>query len=125
MALVYESIALHRWEQSAASRGQPYQVYYLNPSIETVSTAAIATRDVGSQEAAANTFIDFLTAPEQQAIFIQYGFRPAAADLDLTAVPESPWAASIPGAQVTPPSANETPSQETLSEIVRLWQRAN
>ncbi|MGF1512585.1 MAG: substrate-binding domain-containing protein [Elainellaceae cyanobacterium] len=126
VALVYESIALNRWEQSAAAQNKPYQIYYLNPSIETVSTAAVVTRDVGrSQAESANEFLDFLKAREQQETFVQFGFRPAAASLDLTQVPESPWAESIPGAKVDPPSATETPSQETLSEIVRLWQRAN
>ncbi|MGF1535413.1 MAG: substrate-binding domain-containing protein [Elainellaceae cyanobacterium] len=126
VALVYESIALNRWEQSAATQNKPYQIYYLNPSIETVSTAAIATRDVGRAEAeAANEFLDFLKASQQQETFVQFGFRPAAANLDLVNVPGSPWAASIPGAAVDPPPATETPSQQILTEIVRLWQRAS
>ncbi|MGB3615980.1 MAG: substrate-binding domain-containing protein [Elainellaceae cyanobacterium] len=126
VALVYESIALHRWDQSAMTQGIPYQIYYLNPSIETVSTAVVATRDVArSQAEAATDFLTFLKAPAQQETFVQFGFRPAAATLDLTKVPDSPWIESIPGAEVNPPSAAETPSQETLSEIVRLWQRAN
>jgi len=69
--------------------------------------------------------LTFLRAPAQQATFVQFGFRPGAANLDLATVPDSPWAESVPGAAVNPPSAAETPSQETLSEIVRLWQRAN
>ncbi len=126
VALVYESIALNRWEQSAATQNEPYQIYYLNPSVETVSTAAVATRDVGrSQADAAEAFLNFLKAPDQQETFVQFGFRPAAATLDLAGVPDSPWADAIPGAKVDPPPAIETPDQGTLSEIVRLWQRAN
>ena len=41
VATVYESIALHRWEQARKTQEKPYQIYYLNPTIETVTTAAI------------------------------------------------------------------------------------
>ena len=44
VATVYESIALHRWEQARKTQGKPYQIYYLNPTIETVSTAAIVRK---------------------------------------------------------------------------------
>lgn len=125
IALVYESIALHRWQQSQNSRGQAYQVYYLNPTMETISTAAIATRNVNQSTAeAAQTFVDFLTAPDQQAVFVEFGFRPADAAVDLQSVPNSPWSQSIPGASATPPTNSPTPDQSTLTEIVRLWQRA-
>lgn len=127
IAFVYESIALHRWEQSSASQANPYQVYYLDPTIETVSTAAIATRDVDRRtKEAAQTFLDFLAQPQQQETFVQFGFRPADAEIDLAAVPDSPWAQNIPGASVNPPfTTAATPDQQTLSEIIRLWQRAN
>ena len=103
------------------------QERYLDPTIETVSTAAIVTRDVnrGSREAA-QTFLDFLTAPEQQAVFVQFGFRPANGNVNLETVPDSPWSQNIPGAEVTPPTnTSPTPDQDTLTEITRLWQRAN
>ena len=125
MALVYESIALHRWQQSQNSRGNAYQVYYLNPTIETVSTAAIATRDISKTTAdAAQTFLDFLAAPDQQAVFVEFGFRPADGSIDLQSVPNSPWSQAIPGASVTPPITSPTPDQTTFTEIIRLWQRA-
>jgi hypothetical protein len=41
IGMVYESIALHRWDQSNRIQGRPYEILYLNPTIETVSTAAI------------------------------------------------------------------------------------
>ncbi|MGB3492111.1 MAG: substrate-binding domain-containing protein [Elainellaceae cyanobacterium] len=127
IALVYESIALHRWEQSSASHTNPYQVYYLDPTIETISTAAIASRDVDRQTIeAAQTFLDFLAQPEQQETFVQFGFRPIDSIISLDAVPDSPWAQNIPGASVDPPiTAATTPDQQTLSEIIRLWQRAD
>ncbi|NEP43405.1 MAG: ABC transporter substrate-binding protein, partial [Okeania sp. SIO2H7] len=53
VATVYESIALHRWEQSQTTQGRAYQIYYLDPTIETVSTAAIASRNVSDKTAAA------------------------------------------------------------------------
>lgn len=125
IALVYESIALHRWQQSQDSRGNAYQVYYLNPTMETVSTAAIATRNVNKATAeAAQTFLDFLTAPDQQNVFVEFGFRPTDASVDLQSVPNSPWSQSIPGASVTIPSTSPPPDSSTFAEIVRLWQRA-
>ena len=127
IATVYESIALNRWEQSSTIQGKPYQILYLDPTIETVSTAAIVRRDVSNGEAkAARQFIDFLTAPEQQTIFVQYGFRPMNAQVDLTSVPNSPWNKNIPGAttdltvKVTAP-----PDRSVIEDVVRQWQRAN
>jgi len=127
VATVYESIALYRWQQSATSQGKPYQIYYLNPTIETVATAAIVRRDVGSQTAkAAGQFIDFLTQPEQQAVFVRYGFRPAQNSVDLTSVSGSPWTQNIPGAEVDPAlSVLPAPQPAEIGEIQRLWQRAN
>ena len=124
-ATVYESIALHRWQQANANQGKPYRIYYLDPTIETVSTAAIVKRDVSAGEAeAARQFLDFLTAPEQQQTFVRYGFRPAIGNIDLQAVPGSPWSQSIPGAEVDPPAANDAPDDRTIGEIQRLWQRS-
>ena len=127
IAMVYESIALHRWEQSSAIQGQPYQILYLDPTIETISTAAITRRDVSGGEAkAAREFINFLTAPEQQAVFVQHGFRPVNATVDLTSVPNSPWAKNIPGAMVEPVGqVSSPPARTVVEEVVRQWQRAN
>lgn len=127
IAMVYESIALHRWEQSIATQGKPYQILYLDPTVETISTAAIVRRDVGGGEAkAAREFVNFLTAPEQQAVFVQYGFRPMDATVDLNSVPNSPWTKNIPGAMVEPAGqVNALPDRTVVEEVVRQWQRAN
>ncbi|MGC9505750.1 MAG: extracellular solute-binding protein [Baaleninema sp.] len=127
VATVYESIALDRWEQAQTTQGKPYQIYYLDPSIETVSTAAIVTRHLGPLETdAATQFLDFLTAPEQQAIFVQHGFRPANPDIDLEAIPNSPWTKNIPGARVDLQTrTTQPPEASVLIEIERLWERAN
>lgn len=126
MATVYESIALYRWEQADRTSGKPYRIYYLNPTVETVSTAAIVRREVDDRAAkAARQFLQYLAAPEQQAVFVRYGFRPADGNVDLAAVPGSPWP-NVPGAQVDPPSqAAPPPERSAIAEIVRLWQRAN
>ncbi|MEL6334535.1 MAG: substrate-binding domain-containing protein, partial [Cyanobacteria bacterium J06626_26] len=127
IAMVYESIALHRWEQSSTTQGKPYQVLYLNPTIETVSTAAIVRRDIsGSEAKAAREFINFLTAPDQQAVFVQHGFRPMNAQVDLTSVPNSPWSKNIPGAMTDPSGrVSSPPDRAVVEEVVRQWQRAN
>ncbi|MGF1522591.1 MAG: substrate-binding domain-containing protein [Leptolyngbyaceae cyanobacterium] len=127
IAMVYESIALFRWDQAAQSQDKPYQIYYLDPTIETVSTAAIARRDVSASDAnAGREFIEFLTEPEQQAIFVQHGFRPVNTSVDLQTVPNSPWSQNIPGVEVQPSGqATTPPDRELITEVVRLWQRAN
>lgn len=127
VATVYESIALHRWQEATTTQGNPYQIYYLNPTVETISTAAIVRRNVDRSTAnAARQFIDFLLQPEQQATFVQYGFRPANPGIDLQSVPGSPWSQNIPGAETTlPGQVQPPPDPPTIAEIVRLWQRAN
>jgi ABC-type molybdate transport system substrate-binding protein len=126
VAIAYESIALHRWAQSTTTQGKPYQIYYIDPTLETVSTAAIVRRNVDQGIAeAARKFIDFLTAPDQQATFVQYGFRPINNSVDLRSVPNSPWSQTIPGIEVTPPGVTTPPDRDSLTEIIRLWQRAS
>ncbi|MBD2449092.1 substrate-binding domain-containing protein [Nostoc sp. FACHB-152] len=128
VATVYESIALYRWQQSAASKGKPYHIYYLDPSIETTATAAIVRRDVDEGTAkAAKQFLDFITQPEQQAIFVQYGFRPVNNNVDLKTVPNSPWSQNIPGAEIQPSVKILPPPDDikTITEIQRQWERAN
>lgn len=127
LALIYESTALSRWQQSQITQGQPYQIYYLDPTIETTSTAAIVRRGVNSATAdAARTFLDFLTQPEQQSSFVQQGFRPVTGNIDLAAVANSPWQQNIPGAQTRPPGKTlPPPDRQILTEILRFWQRAN
>ncbi|MEM9806646.1 MAG: substrate-binding domain-containing protein [Cyanobacteria bacterium P01_D01_bin.56] len=127
IATVYESIALHRWEQSSATQGQPYQILYLDPTVETVSTAAIVRRDISGGEAkAAREFIDFLVAPDQQAVFVQHGFRPMNTNVDLNSVPNSPWSKNIPGAATNPPGkVGSPPDRSVVEEVIRQWQRAN
>jgi ABC-type Fe3+ transport system substrate-binding protein len=126
VATVYESIALFRWSQSAASQGKLYQVYYPDPTIKTTSTAAIMRRDVSSAEAkAAQRFLDFLLDPEQQAVFVQHGFRPVTPSIDLVQVPNSPWNQRIPGAVVKPAiQVLAAPDQTLVTEIQRLWEEA-
>lgn len=126
VATVYESIALHRWSQAKQTQNQPYQIYYLNPTIETVSTAAIVRRNVGNSTAeAAKTFLDFLTQSQQQKIFVQYGFRPVAGNLDLSSIANSPWSQGIPGSKVNPNVQTvPPPNPKARAELQRLWQRA-
>ncbi|MGF1478573.1 MAG: substrate-binding domain-containing protein [Cyanophyceae cyanobacterium] len=126
VATVYESIALYRWSQAQTTQGQAYQIYYLDPTIETVATAAIMRRDVDSQTTeAARQFLEFLTAPQQQEVFAEYGFRPTA-NVDLQSVPNSPWSQGIPGAQVAP-AVEIVPPPDTaaIREIQRVWNRVN
>ena len=127
VAMVYESIALSRWQQSAVTQNKPYRIYYLNPTIETVATAGIVTREVSKSEAeAGQKFIEFLRQPEQQKIFIEYGFRPVTNNVDLTSVSNSPWNQNIPGVEINPSiTVIPAPEKEEINEIQRLWQRVD
>jgi len=126
VATVYESIALYRWSQAKISQDRPYKIYYLNPTIETKATAAIVRRDVdGNTARSAKKFVDFLRQPQQQKIFVKYGFRSVIPGINLKSVPQSPWSEDIPGAKINPPQTIEPPQTEVLGEIQRLWQRAN
>lgn len=127
VATVYESIALSRWQQSGKNQGKPYQIYYLNPTIETVATAAIVRQDVDAATAnAAIRFISYLKEPEQQKVFVQHGFRPAISGINLQEVVNSPWTQNIPGVEVNPPvKIVPVPKQYVQGEIQRIWQRAN
>lgn len=126
VGLVYESLALHRWQQSATTQGKPYQIYYIDPTVETVSTGAIVRRNVDRGTAdAARQFLNFLAQPKQQAVFVQYGFRPIDRSLDIRSVPNSPWSQNIPGSKTDPPGVTPPPDRDTLTEVIRLWQRTS
>ncbi|MEN9215965.1 MAG: substrate-binding domain-containing protein [Gloeomargarita sp. HHBFW_bins_162] len=125
VAVVYESIALSRWPQAQVSQPPGYRIYYLSPTVETVSTAAIVKRNVSPSLArTAQRFLDFVTAVEQQKILVQQGFRPVI-NLDLATVPASPWGQGIPGVEVAPAvQPLPMPKVEILTEIQKQWQRA-
>lgn len=125
VATVYESIALHRWSQAKITQGQPYEIYYPNPTLETIATAAIVRQNIDKNTAkAANKFINFITQPKQQEVFVQYGFRPVISSLNLSSVPNSPWSQNIPGVMLKPSvKIEQPPSPQEIVEIQRLWSR--
>ena len=127
VATVYESIALHRWSQAKITQGQPYQIYYPDPTIETVATAVVVRHNIDKNTAkAANKFIDFITQVKQQEVFVRYGFRSVIPALNLSSVPNSPWSENIPGAMPNlSVKIESSPSFQELAEIQRLWNRAN
>ncbi len=126
VATVYESIALYRWLQAKENQKQGYKIYYPNPTIETTIMAAIVKKNVSQSEAkSARKFIDFLTKNEQQIIFAEYGFRPII-NLDLNSLLNTPWSQNIPGVQINSPiNINSSPNSEIISEIQKVWYRAN
>ena len=127
VSTVYESNVLARWQEAQISQGQPYQIYYIDPSVETVSTGAIAQRNLSPRTIeAARQFLDFLLAPEQQVVFVQYGFRPVNPNVLIESVPDSPWSQNIPGVALEPAIRIEAiPSLPIMTELLRLWQRAS
>lgn len=126
VATVYESIALYRWSQASQTQNQTYQIYYLNPTIETFSTAVIPKQNVSQGEAkSAQKFINYLLENEQQIIFAQYGFRPVQNSVNLQNIPNSPWSQNIPGVEINPNlQIIATPNPNFINEIQKLWTRA-
>ncbi|MEO1673108.1 MAG: substrate-binding domain-containing protein [Cyanobacteria bacterium J06631_2] len=126
VAMVYESIALYRWDQARTTQGQAYRIYYPNPTMETVATASILKQNTPqSTLKAANKFLNYLTQPEQQQVFVKYGFRPATSGIKLDSVPNSPWAQNIPGSMPNPTvSTEKSPPTAEIAEIQRLWSRS-
>ena len=123
VAIVYESIALHRWSQAKTTQGQPYRIYYPDNTIETVATAAVTKDSEKNIAKIAEQFIQYLTQPEQQAVFIKYGFRPVIPNLDLRSVSDSPWSQDIPGAKLDLTQVQQPPDAQNIAEIQRLWTR--
>lgn len=121
----YESVALNRWEQSKVSQGQPYQIYEINPTVETKPTAAIVRRQVDEQAAQkAREFIDYLSQPNQQKIFIQYGFRPVHPDVNLENNATALWQQNT-GIELKPKAqVMDSPTVPALKEAGRLWERS-
>lgn len=126
VATVYESVALYRLSQANTNQGKTYQIYYLNPTIETIATAIIPKQNVSQGEAkSAQKFIDYLLENEQQTIFAQYGFRPVRGNLDLKTIPNSPWSENIAGVEINPNlEIITTPNPEVINEIQKIWTRA-
>jgi ABC-type Fe3+ transport system substrate-binding protein len=126
-ATVYESVALYRQKQSGTNQGAPYRVYYPDPTVETIATAAIVRRGVSDgQRRAAERFIDFLREGEQQRELVRFGFRPVVAGIDILSVNGNPWGQNIQGIEVVPRGASlAPPDSRILEEIQRSWERAD
>ncbi|BAQ59900.1 hypothetical protein GM3708_306 [Geminocystis sp. NIES-3708] len=126
VATVYESIALYRWLQAKENQKQGYQIYYLNPTIETTIMGVIVKKNISKSEAkAGKKFIDFLIQNEQQIIFTKYGFRPII-NLDLKSLPNTPWNQNILGVETKPSiKINSSPNPEVMNEIQKVWYGSN
>lgn len=125
LALVYESIALYRWSQAQTSQNTAYQIYPLNPTLETVVTGAVL-RPGNSRRTlqAGRAFLQFLQESAQQQHFVTYGFRPLDDTIDLTTLPNSPWSQNIPGAQIQLSGTVSTaPSDAIRSALIEAWQQ--
>ncbi len=126
VSIIYESIALYRWAQSNTAQKKPYQIYYLDQTVESVPTAAIVRRNVsGGQARAARKFLDFLTQAPGQTTLAQHGFRPFNTNVNLETIPNTPWKQGVPGALLQPKSQIVSPpNPQVLGEIQRQWERS-
>lgn len=124
VGITYESIALDRWKQSASVQQKPYQIYYLDKTVETTPTAAIVNHAGGDRDAA-KRFLEFLTQAPGQTILAQHGFRPGNSQISLDSIADTPWKQPVPGAMIKPISQIVSPpNPQVLGEIQRQWERA-
>lgn len=125
VATVYESIALNRWASAKASKGQPYQIFYPETTIETIATGVVLSQETGAQQQKqASAFLTFLRQAPQQEVLAQYGFRPIQSSLDLEKVPDSPWRQNIPGIRAKiSRTVLSAPEEKVTTELIKQWQR--
>ena len=63
--------------------------------------------------------------PQQQEVFVKYGFRPVSLDANIENVANSPWREDIPGVETEPnTTVVESPERSVVEEVVRQWQRS-
>lgn len=127
VAIVYESIALHRWQQAQTSKGYAYQIYYPNPTVETRATAAILNRNLdAATRRISRQFIDFLTQSQQQETFAKYGFRPVNENIDLKKIADSPWANNISIKEINSQIKIFNPPDKSVRKGIQdIWQKSS
>ncbi len=120
-AVLYENTVIESYQQSQPTSFPVVAVYPKEGTFWSDHPAGIVDRDWVTPEHrdAARKYLDFLLAREQQEKAMALGFRPALAELALTA----PLDAAHGVNPKEPQTTLEVPSVETMDAITRLWQQ--
>ncbi len=125
--MVYENLALENLEAAQGRWGQPIRVYYPPATIISDHPYAILSEPLAgaAERAAAASFRDFLRSEPIQALALEYGFRPASAQISIAeGGPENPFTRMAPfGVQVAIDQQVETPPAEVTHALIEFWER--
>lgn len=126
VVMVYENLAIASLQAAQGRWGQPVQVYYPPATMVGDHPYAILDAPLTSpdERAAAERFRAFLLSEPIQTLALQYGFRPALAQVSV----ESPGAGNpfnsmaAYGVRVDFGDQVETPPAEVTRALIELWE---
>ncbi len=119
-AVLYENMVIESYSQAAQFQFPIVAIYPKEGTFWSDHPAGIVDREwvTPAHREAARKYLDFLLAREQQEKALALGFRPALADIPLTA----PLDAAHGVNPKEPQTTLEVPSVETMDATMRLWQ---
>ena len=119
-AVLYENMVIESYSQAAPLEFPIVAIYPKEGTFWSDHPAGIVDREwvTPAHREAARKYLDFLLAREQQEKALALGFRPALADIPLTA----PLDAAHGVNPKEPQTTLEVPSVETMDATMRLWQ---
>ncbi len=124
--MVYEHLAIESVRAAESRNGQPVRIYYPPATMISDHPYAILGEEVtrADERAAAERFRAYLLSEPAQTLALQYGFRPALAQVSVAGGgPENPFnGLSLYGLSVDPGQQVETPPLEVTSALIELWE---
>ncbi len=119
-AVLYENMVIESYSQKEPTAFPIVAIYPKEGTFWSDHPAGIVDREWVTPEHrdAARKYLDFLLAREQQEKALALGFRPALADIPLTAPLDAEHGVNAKEPQTT----LEVPSVETMDATMRLWQ---
>ncbi len=119
-AVLYENMVIESYSQREPTAFPIVAIYPKEGTFWSDHPAGVVDREWVTPEHrdAARKYLDFLLAREQQEKALALGFRPALADLPLTAPLDAAHGVNAKEPQTT----LEVPSVETMDATMRLWQ---
>ncbi len=119
-AVLYENMVIESYQQKQPTSFPIVAIYPKEGTFWSDHPAGIVDREwvTAEHREAARQYLDFLLARPQQEKAMAFGFRPALAEVPLTAPVDAAHGVNPKEPQTT----LEVPSVETMDAITRLWQ---
>ena len=119
-AVLYENMVIESYAQKEPTAFPVVAIYPKEGTFWSDHPAGVVDREwvTPAHRDAARKYLDFLLAREQQEKALALGFRPALADIPLTAPLDAAHGVNAKEPQTT----LEVPSVETMDATMRLWQ---